>query len=103
MSKKYLFLYSGGDKPASEKEGKAVMAAWMAYFGKIGGSLVDGGAPFGPGHKSLGKKNKSGATGYTIVRADSMEKALALTDGHPHVAHGGGIEIFELVDMGEMK
>ncbi len=99
MASKYLYLYSGGNPPKTEQEGKAMMAAWMAYFGKLGKAVVDGGAPFAPGSKTIGKASASHASGYTIVEAKSLADAVAMTDGHPHVAHGGGIEVFELASM----
>ena len=95
MANKYLFLYSGGNPPKSEAEGKAVMGAWMAWFGKVGPAIVDGGAPFAPGSKTIGAASPSHATGYYIISADSLAAAISLTDGHPHVASGGGIEVFE--------
>ena len=37
MANKYMYLYlGGGAPPASEAEGKAMMAKWMEYFGKLG-------------------------------------------------------------------
>jgi len=102
MANKYVFIYSGGDAPKNEAEGKAMMDAWMAYFGKIGPAIVDGGAPFAPGAKLVGKGQASHATGYTIVNADSLDAAVKLTAGHPHIAHGGGVEVFECVKMAGM-
>jgi hypothetical protein len=99
MANKYVFIYSGGNPPKSEAEGKAMMDAWMAYFAKIGPSIVDGGAPFATGAKLLGAGGPSHATGYSIVSAESLDAALKLTDGHPHIAHGGGVEVFECVKM----
>jgi|SRR5271155_4376039 hypothetical protein len=99
MANKYLFLYSGGNPPKSEAEGKAMMGAWMAYYGKLGDKIVDGGAPFAPGSKTIGKASPSHASGYTIIAAESLDAAVKLTDGHPHVAHGGGIEVFEIAPM----
>ncbi len=100
MANKYMYLYlGGGAPPASEAEGKAMMAAWMAYFGKLGPALVEGGAPFGPNSKILGKGAASRASGYSIVTADSLDKAIAMTEGHPHIAHGGGVEVFELAKV----
>lgn len=95
MASKCLFLYTGGNPPKSEAEGKAMMAAWMGYFGKLGKAIVDVGAPFAPGSKTIGKASASHASGYTIVQAESFADAVAMTDGHPHVANGGGIEVFE--------
>ena len=55
MVNKYMYLYPGGGAPpASEAEGKAMMAKWMEYFGKLGPAVVDGGAPFAPESKFLG-------------------------------------------------
>ena len=72
MANKYLFLYSGGNPPKSEAEGKAVMSAWMAWFGKVGPNVVDGGAPFAPGAKTVGGASPSQASGYSIIMADSL-------------------------------
>jgi hypothetical protein len=99
MTNKYVFIYSGGSAPRSEAEGKKMMDAWMAYFGKIGPSIVDGGAPFAPGAKVVGKGQPSHATGYSIITANSLQDAIKLTDGHPHVAHGGSVEVFECASM----
>jgi hypothetical protein len=99
MANKYVFIYSGGAAPRSEAEGKKVMDAWMAYFGKLGPAIVDGGAPFAPGAKVIGKGAPSHATGYSIITADSLAAAIKLTDGHPHVAHGGSVEVFECAKM----
>ncbi len=99
MTNKYVFLYTGGEQPRSEAEGKAMMDDWMAWFGKVGPSVVDGGAPLAPGGKLLGEARASGASGYSIVNADSFDGAVKLTEGHPHLARGGGIEVMECVKI----
>ncbi len=46
---KYLLVYTGGGGMAeSETDMQAVMAEWGAWFGRLGETVVDGGAPFGP-------------------------------------------------------
>jgi hypothetical protein len=99
MRARFLYLYSGGTPPQTEAQGKAMMEAWIAYFNKIAPAILDGGAPFGPTSKTLGPAAASKAMGYSIVQAENLAAAAALTDGHPHLASGGGIEIFELVDL----
>jgi hypothetical protein len=69
-----------------------MMDAWMAWFGKIGPAVV-GGAPFALGSQTIAAAKPSHATGYSIG------DAAALTDGYPHVAYGGGIEVFEIAAM----
>ena len=74
------------------------MQAWMAYFGKMGDRIVDGGAPIGP-QKSVGNHPAVRIGGYSIVNASSLEEAVALTDGHPHVKSGGSIEVCETMPI----
>ena len=95
---KFLLLYSGGNPPKDAEEGQKVMQAWMAWFGKLGPRIVDGGAPLGPRETVHGGAH-SGATGYSIVDAESLEDAVKLTDGHPHTLSGGGIEILEVMPI----
>ena len=100
LANKYMYLYvGGGAPPASEAEGKAMMAQWMEYFGKLGSAVVEGGAPFAPESKFLGKGAAGHPRGYSIVTADSLDKAVALTAGHPHLANDGGIEVLELAKV----
>ncbi|MFV1963573.1 MAG: hypothetical protein ACC658_17315 [Acidimicrobiia bacterium] len=43
-----------------------------------------------------------GLTGYSIVEADSLAHASALTDDHPYLSEGAGnysIELFELMPV----
>ena len=95
--KKFLFLYMGGMEPKSPEEGKKIMDAWMAWFGRVGDKIVDGGAPLGP-RKTVGT-GTTGVTGYSIINADSLESAIKLTDGHPHIFSGGSIEVCETVPV----
>jgi len=95
---KFLFLYFGGNPPKSPEEGKRVMDAWMAWFGRVGDKVADGGAPLGP-RKSVGGNAASAATGYSIVNAANLDEAITLTKGHPHLASGGSIEVCETMPI----
>lgn len=92
--KKFLYLYFGGDAPQSAAEGQKTMQAWMAYFARMGDKIVDGGAPLGP-HKSVGGTASAKPSGYSIVNAVSIDEAVKLTEGHPHLLVGGSIEVCE--------
>ena len=103
----YMFLYSGGMGPddMSEEDRGKEMAAWMAWFGKLGEAVVDGGNPLAAskGIDSDGTVSDSpalaGATGYTVVSADSLDAAVALTKDHPHLAAGGQISVYETFQL----
>ena len=93
----FVFLYSGGTMPANEADKQKMMEAWGAWYGKMGDVVVDPGNPFG---ESVGVGGSAAAiSGYTIVKADSLDGAKALTDGAPHVDNGGTISIHETVQM----
>ena len=42
----YLMAYRGGGMAETDAEREALMAAWGAWFGKLGGAIVDPGNPF---------------------------------------------------------
>ncbi|HEY1449799.1 MAG TPA: hypothetical protein VGF47_02520 [Solirubrobacteraceae bacterium] len=79
---------------------EAAMAAWGAWFGKIGPAIVDPGNPFA-GSTSVGGNGSadSALTGYTIVKADSLDSAAALADGCPVLGEGGSIDVYETVEV----
>jgi hypothetical protein len=80
-------------------------AAWWAWFDGMGDHLVELGQPVveravvgdpSPALTELG--------GYSIVRADDLEAALAIAKGCPHLERGGAVEVGHLVpvpDAGE--
>jgi len=105
---KYLYLYRGPAPPMDQftaEQSAEQMQAWAEWMGRIGSALADGGAPFGARLAVSDDGTNpppSDQNGYTIVEADSLDAARALTDGHPFLSEGKGqfsIEIFELVPM----
>lgn len=98
---KFIYLYKGPRMEMTPEQG----AAWGAWMGKLGASLIDQGAPFGSGSVVVddGSSAKiSDLTGYTLIEAADLQAAKALTAGNPLLADKKGqqmIEIFELVEM----
>ena len=100
----FHLTYSGGsgEMPSDPEEVAAVMAQWEAWYGNLGASLVDGGAPFGARQtiSSDGSVSDGGpSTGYTIVTADDLADAVAKAKGCPVLATGGAVEVSECMDM----
>ncbi len=98
----FVLLYTGGGMPATEAEQKAVLKAWEDWFGKLNGSLVDGGNPFTPTAKTIASDGKvsegpigSMASGYSVIKADSLDKAVALAKGCPVLKSGAKITVYE--------
>jgi hypothetical protein len=105
---KYLYLYRGPATPMAEstpEQSAEQSRAWGEWMGRVGGALVDGGAPFGA-RGALADDGTSPASGdlngYTIVEADGLDAARSLLKGHPFLSEGKGrfaVEVFELVPM----
>jgi hypothetical protein len=99
----YLLLYSGGRKPETEDETKAVTEAWGAWLAGIGDALVDGN-PFTSNAKSLSPDGVvsdgpvgSMASGYSLIRAGSMDEAVEMARGCPVKLSDASISIFEVM------
>jgi hypothetical protein len=99
----YLLLYSGGSMPETEQEQAAVMQAWNSWFETLGSALKDGGNPFTPGAaRTVGADGSikeggiaPGASGYSIIQADSLDAAADLAKGCPVTMGGASISVYE--------
>jgi hypothetical protein len=92
--KEFILLYKGGDPKwmagASAEERQAVMAKWVSWLGVLGerGQLVTGGSPLEYGGKRLKKDGvvtdiaaselKELVSGYSIIKADNLDRAAAI-------------------------
>ena len=101
----FLLVYKGvSPPPASDEEGQKVMAAWMGWFGAMGDAVVDGGNPIS-GSKSVASNGAvsdgaaSGLSGYSVLKADSLDAAAKLAKGCPHLAAGGSVEVYETFNV----
>ena len=102
---KYLFVYHGGNKPASDKEVAEVIDAWGNWFGSMGAAVVDGGNPVGKSTtvNSDGSVSDNGganpASGYSLIEASSVEDAIAKAKACPILKSQGSVELAEAFDM----
>ena len=102
---KYLITYSGGAQPEgmTEEDTATVMAAWQAWYGRLGDAVVDFGDPTGPSKvvAADGSVSDGGPsiTGYSLISADSLDAAAAACAGHPHLDAGGTVTIHETFEV----
>lgn len=95
---RYVLAYTGGNMATTDAEREAAMAAWGAFLGGLGESLVDAGNPFGPS-STVGNGAGAALTGYSIITADSLGEATEKAKGAPVVANGGGVEVYETLEI----
>jgi hypothetical protein len=98
----YVLVYHGGGMPESAEEGAKVMAAWTSWFATLGDALVDGGNP--ASHTKTIKADgsvaddPSGPSGYSIIKADSLDAAVGLARGCPVLHGGASIQVVETIE-----
>jgi len=100
--KNYVYIYyNEGPKQPPTAE---AMEAWNAWVGSLGESIVDAGNPL-VGDKVVLKNGGSAheddaVIGYTIVKAQSMDKAVSMAKDCPLAsAPGGSVRVYETAPM----
>lgn len=100
----YLLVFHGGGMPEGEAEQAAVMRAWTDWFGKLGDAVVDQGNPASQSRTisadgAVGGPGANPASGYSILKADSIDQAVELAKDCPVRAGGASIEVVETFDV----
>ena len=98
----YLLAYHGGGGMAQDEAARnQLMAQWGKWFQDLGPALVDGGNPVMKAKTvtSKGAVSDGGGqnpvSGYSVIKADSLDAAVKLAKGCPVLAGGGSIEVAE--------
>ncbi|MCG6975605.1 MAG: YciI family protein [Acidiferrobacterales bacterium] len=100
----YVLVYLGGNPPSTPEEGKQHMAKYMEWLSSLGDSAVSPANPLkntNTVHPD-GSVTEGGTTtmsGYTVIRADSMDNALSTAKACPFLDVGGSLEVSELMQM----
>ncbi|HEX4023054.1 MAG TPA: YciI family protein [Acidobacteriaceae bacterium] len=102
----FMYLFRGGDIPASPEQMQKSMEKWVAWFKDLGatGHLKDLGNPLEPTGKVVKGKQKvitdgpyaeakDVVGGYTIVEAKDIAQALELSKDCPIFDAGGSVEV----------
>ena len=105
---KFIYIYHGGSMPESDAEVERIMGLWGAWLQGLGDAIVDAGNPVGASWTVSPDGPSEGGgpdplSGYSIVRADSMDDAIAKTAGCPHITEDAGrIEVAEIIELPDM-
>ncbi len=100
----YIISYLGGNQPSTPEEGKQHFAKYKEWLSSLGDSVVSPANPFknttvvsSDGTVTTGSQTTM--SGYTIITAESMDKALEVARACPFLDIGGSLEVSELVQM----
>jgi hypothetical protein len=102
----YVFIYYGEPKFESRDDGAKYQDRWRSWVSGIGDAWVNPGTPFGtPKTVSAAGVTDSSATtasgrvtGFSVVKADNLDAALAMAQACPHLEHGT-VDVAEAYDM----
>ena len=99
----YIFAYHGGKRPDTPEEGAEFMGRWKGWASGLGAAIVNPGNPVGKSNtvSASGVTDDVGANplaGFQVVQADSMDAAVEMAKGCPHLDHGT-IEVAEVIPM----
>jgi len=92
----YVFTYYGEPNFKSPDEGGKYMAKWLAWTDGLGDALGKSKTVSSNGVSDDGRSNR--LTGFSIVKADSMDAALKMAKGCPHLEHGT-VDVAEAMEM----
>ena len=102
--KQFVLVYLGGNHPSDPAEANKHLMKYTEWLTSLGDSVVvptiplkdtttvssDGGIQAGGG---------SAMSGFTIIKADSIEKALSIAQGCPFLEIGGQLEVSEMMQV----
>jgi hypothetical protein len=97
---KFMLAYHGSKRPENPAQ---YMSRWRAWVDGVGAAFVNPGLPLGRSKTVSGDGVTDGGgpnplVGFSIVEAESMEAAVVMAQGCPHLDIGT-IEIAEAMDM----
>ena len=101
----FVLVYTGGGVPESEAAQAQVMQAWTDWYTNLGPAIKDGGNPFSPEAKTVASDGSISSvtgtplTGYTVLTAESLDRATELAKGCPILEGGGQVHVYEQIEM----
>jgi len=100
----YIIAYHGGRKPESPEEGETHMKKWKTWVAALGDAAVSPGTPLGKSRiVSADSVSDDGGpnamSGFSVVKADSIEAALEMAKACPFLDTGGTLEVAEMMEM----
>ena len=99
----YILAYHGGKTPENPAEGAKHRGKFFAWISGLGDVVVNPGTPLGMSKNvsSGGVSDNDGSnrlTGFSVVKADSLDAALEMAKGCPFLEIGT-IEVAEVMEM----
>ena len=102
--KQFVLVYLGGNQPSSPQEANAHFTKYMEWLTSLGESVVIPTIPLKDTTTvspdgTVREGGSSAMSGFSIIRAESMEAALSVAQNCPFLEIGGSLEVSEMMEM----
>ena len=100
----FMIAYLGGNQPKSKEEGMARMEKWKKWVESLGEAVVNPGTPL-PASKIVTSNgveddnDPKSMKGFAVIKAESMEAAVAIAQSDPFLDNGGTIRVSQIMEM----
>ena len=100
----YVFVYLGGNHPSNPAEAQKHFDKYMEWLASLGDAVITPTIPLKDTCtvSSDGKVRQGGSSamsGFSIIKADSIDAAVAIAQACPFLEIGGSLEVSELMHM----
>ena len=102
--KQFVLVYLGGNQPASEEEASKHYSKYVQWLSSLGDAVVIPTIPLKDTSTvspdgTIREGGSSAMSGFSIIKADSMQAALSIAQACPFLDIGGSLEVSELMQM----
>lgn len=100
----YVFVYLGGNHPSDPEEANKHFTEYMEWLSSLGDAVISPTIPLKDTHTispdgSVGEGGSCAMSGFSIIKADSIEAAVTIAQACPFLKIGGSLEVSELMQM----
>ena len=102
--KQYVLVYLGGNQPSSTEEANNHFKKYMEWLTSLGDSVVIPTIPLKDTNTvspdgTIREGGSSAMSGFSIIKADSIDAALSIAQDCPFLEIGGSLEVSEMMEM----
>jgi hypothetical protein len=102
--KQFVLVYLGGNPPSSQEEARLHHMKYVEWLSSLGEALVIPTIPLKDTNTvsstgSIREGGSSAMSGFSIIKADSMEAALSIAQACPFLEIGGSLEVSEMMQI----
>ena len=100
--KQFVLVYLGGNQPSNEEEAKKHYSKYVEWVSSLGDAVVVPTIPLKDTSTvspdgTIRAGGSSAMSGFSIIKADSIEAALSIAQACPFLEIGGSLEVSELM------